>query len=312
MRGVKYNSKKTLEILRQNLDQMEMLISRRTPLENEETERTFKLDEPKYSLGQWIDVKDTVGQWLEAQITKIQGSRVYVHFNGWGTRWDEWIENNSPRISQFRTYTIQSPLNAYLSPYPYLEPDADDHEIPQREISQSDLIVRYIKSFDQVRKMLIQYLQLKVNLSMQQNIVNYSNQLINSQEEIKECEEIFKEEKEILKKLNARVKLISGQLAPILDRMGRLMGDMGPYFALMSRKERNNVIQFTRLPVVENTGRIRVYQQIPLMPNPAEISSLMELTEQRERLNGNAIQAIFVIGNNLNSSTNSEYGIQTD
>jgi hypothetical protein len=300
------------EMFRQNLDQVEVLISRRTPLENEDTEQTFKLDKPKHSLGQWIDAKDTVGQWLEAQITKIQGSNVYVHFNGWGTRWDEWIESDSPRISQFRTYTIQSPLNTFLSPYPSLEPDADDHEIPQRQISQPDLIVRYIKSFDQVRKMLVQYLQLKVNLSMQRDVVNYCNQLINSQEEIKECEEIFKEEKETLKKLNAKVKRISGQLAPILDRMGRLMTDMAPYFALMSRKERDNVIRFTRLPAIESTGRIRVYQQIPIMPNPAEINSLIELTEQRERSNGNAVQAIFLIANNLNSSSNSDTGIQTN
>jgi len=39
----------------------------------------------RYSLGQWVDVKDTVNQWLEATIMALDESagRVFVHYNGW-------------------------------------------------------------------------------------------------------------------------------------------------------------------------------------------------------------------------------------
>lgn len=39
---------------------------------------------------------------LEAQVTKVIDNKVYVHYNGWGSRWDEWIDMNSPRIAIFR------------------------------------------------------------------------------------------------------------------------------------------------------------------------------------------------------------------
>jgi hypothetical protein len=39
----------------------------------------------KYFVGQWLDVKDTVNQWLEATIMQVdlEQSRIFVHYNGW-------------------------------------------------------------------------------------------------------------------------------------------------------------------------------------------------------------------------------------
>jgi hypothetical protein len=39
----------------------------------------------EYGVGQWIDVKDTVAQWLEATIMNIDVERneIFVHYNGW-------------------------------------------------------------------------------------------------------------------------------------------------------------------------------------------------------------------------------------
>eukprot|EP00826_Nyctotherus_ovalis_P007013 TRINITY_DN1171_c0_g5_i2.p1 TRINITY_DN1171_c0_g5~~TRINITY_DN1171_c0_g5_i2.p1 ORF type:complete len:336 (-),score=65.18 TRINITY_DN1171_c0_g5_i2:161-1168(-) len=309
VRRMRYHEDKMPEMLRQNLDQVEMLVSRRTPLESVEEGKTFRLQEPEFKLGQWVDVKDTVGQWLEAQVTKIQGSKVFVHFNGWGTRWDEWIEKDSPRISQFRTYTVQSPLNPFLSPYPCIEADAEDHEIPSRPVPCTDLIARYIKCFDRVRKMLVQYLQLKVKFTMQANMVGYYNQLISQEERKTEIEE-FREEEEKLRRLKAQMKLLSGQLSPIMDRMGRMMGDMAPYFAFLTHKARGyditNSTEFTRFPEAEGTD---MEQQVPVMPNPGDVALLYEFTEQRERNNSNAIQAIFIIAG---SRGNSELGVQIE
>ena len=39
---------------------------------------------------------------LEAQVIRLQNNQVYVHYNGWGNRWDEWLDMNSPRIALFR------------------------------------------------------------------------------------------------------------------------------------------------------------------------------------------------------------------
>ncbi len=39
----------------------------------------------KFYIGQWVDVKDTVSQWLEATILDVDNARelVFVHYNGW-------------------------------------------------------------------------------------------------------------------------------------------------------------------------------------------------------------------------------------
>ena len=66
----------------------------------------YDFSKRKLVIGQWIDVKDTIDQWLEAEVINVNESQVYVHYNGWGRRWDEWIDMNSPRIAAFRTYTV--------------------------------------------------------------------------------------------------------------------------------------------------------------------------------------------------------------
>jgi hypothetical protein len=69
-----------------------------------------------YFVGQWLDVKDTVSQWLEATVMEVDaaGRRVYVHYNGWPVRWDEWLDFASPRLAPFRTRT----LHALAAPAP--------------------------------------------------------------------------------------------------------------------------------------------------------------------------------------------------
>lgn len=66
----------------------------------------FRQAERDYELGQWVDVKDTIDQWLEAEVIDKQGPQVLVHYNGWGARWDEWLPCDSPRVSFFRSRTV--------------------------------------------------------------------------------------------------------------------------------------------------------------------------------------------------------------
>jgi hypothetical protein len=72
----------------------------------------------KFFVGQWIDVKDTVAQWLEASVLEVdqQRERMFVHYNGWPARWDEWLPFLSPRIAPFRTRTLHAAQPLHISP----------------------------------------------------------------------------------------------------------------------------------------------------------------------------------------------------
>ena len=95
----------------------------------------FKFHKRKLFLGQWVDVQDTIDQWvlfypynfiqLEAQVMDEKDGKVFIHYNGWGNRWDEWIDMDSPRIALFRTYTLPSLNQDYLSPSPQYDPDGN-------------------------------------------------------------------------------------------------------------------------------------------------------------------------------------------
>ncbi len=69
---------------------------------NELPNNIFDFQNRRLVKGQWIDVKDTIDQWLEAQVIDVQNNKAYIHYFGWGNRWDEWIDMNSVRIKSFR------------------------------------------------------------------------------------------------------------------------------------------------------------------------------------------------------------------
>jgi len=76
----------------------------------------------RYFDGQWLDVKDTVAQWLEATVMEVDlaGRRIYVHYNGWPQRWDEWLPFESARVAPFRSMTRHTTTSGrnLLSPEP--------------------------------------------------------------------------------------------------------------------------------------------------------------------------------------------------
>jgi len=76
---------------------------------------------PAFYAGQWVDVEDTVHQWLEATIMRVEQEpvrRVLIHYNGWPTRWDEWLDADSPRIAPFRTRTLHGQQAPHANPTP--------------------------------------------------------------------------------------------------------------------------------------------------------------------------------------------------
>lgn len=135
LRNLRLNVSQSSETILQNLASTELLLNSRRDLEDvkqdpEATENSvdcFNFDKRDFKIGQWVDVKDTINQWLEAQIVEIRDNKVFVHYNGWGTRWDEWIDMNSSRIAVFRTHTIQAATSTYLSPFPNSPPDTSQN-----------------------------------------------------------------------------------------------------------------------------------------------------------------------------------------
>ena len=138
------NSDEIRETIAQNLLEVQNMIDYGNYSEfNEEKEDDKNMDEEKeekkeeYNMncfdlnkrilakGQWVDVKDTVEQWLDAQVIEVSedNKMVKIHYNHWSTRWDEWIPTNSPRIMPFRYHTRQSTLTNYHSPFPNKKPD---------------------------------------------------------------------------------------------------------------------------------------------------------------------------------------------
>jgi hypothetical protein len=95
------------ESMHQNLATMQMLSNCRNKFDEQgvlqnKTINSYDFTKSKYEVGQWVDVKDTIDQWLEAQVIQVRNNQAFVHYNGWGTRWDEWIDFNSPRIAAFK------------------------------------------------------------------------------------------------------------------------------------------------------------------------------------------------------------------
>jgi len=109
--------KESLEVVRQNLLTSEQLFAAREEQSSLVSKtivvNPFNNGRRKFELGQWVDVKDTIDQWLEAEVIDAREDQVKIHYNGWGARWDEWIEMSSPRISFFRNKTVQPHTTFY-------------------------------------------------------------------------------------------------------------------------------------------------------------------------------------------------------
>ncbi|KAL8017201.1 putative peptidase C19, ubiquitin-specific peptidase, DUSP domain, Chromo-like domain superfamily [Plasmopara halstedii] len=53
--------------------------------------------------GQLIDAMDTDNKWYESRIVDLKANHVKVHYRGWTSKWDEWIDRLSSRLAPLHT-----------------------------------------------------------------------------------------------------------------------------------------------------------------------------------------------------------------
>ena len=213
-----------LESIRQNLQTMENLMA----------------NTRNFSKGQWVDVKDTVDQWLEAQVLEVNptNSQVFVHYNGWPNRWDEWIDMNSPRIQHFKTNTYQSLTTPMHSPHPISPADAEGMR-NLAPVEANDCLLQALGLLEQILVMLDAYNELSGQGSEE-------------------------------------ASALGSRLAPLMDRFGRMMSDIA---GVIGGNQRNNdetasvsSSLITNESGISSGSAVRPQMQIPVMPPPAELA----------------------------------------
>ena len=262
---------------------------------------SFQFSKRKLIVGEWVDVKDTIDQWLEAQVIDIKENKVYIHYNGWGTRWDEWIDMDSERIMPFRFYTKQTTFSNYNSPFPNVKPDANVNVYNQNDSNQQqhqfydffndlnssfnyckDIFEKINENREFIKKNKAGFnssckeevkkekslfnknansnnFENMMDISDENQIQNKSNNINYSfnqndknliiipeiEEESKNIDDNKEESKKIdIEKINKikqrEIFLYSKQVSPLLDRLGRVMTDMGLY---MFHNMKNNKLE---------------------------------------------------------------------
>lgn len=236
-----------VEGMRQNMLTLQSLLDMRS---RGDCTTAFDLSRRSLAKGMWVDVKDTVDQWLEAQIVDVRstpaGTMVFVHYNGWPSRWDEWIDVRSPRIQPLRARTFQSISAPMHCPYPVVAPDPPEAlQTPVNDLP--DTALHTAKYLTQARSMMERYYRLHTILKHESAAApaaphyahfspeerklggrDFSDAAAGSEgaHDPRSIEDAIEEPASGLT-TEQEFSLLSGQIAPILDRFGRLLCDLG-------------------------------------------------------------------------------------
>jgi hypothetical protein len=81
---------------------------------------------------------------------------VYIHYNGWPERWDEWVYSSSSRILPLHTKTFQTVLSSISGPHPATNPDASQL-LTQRTTTVIPFVRDSINALDKAKTVLEQY-----------------------------------------------------------------------------------------------------------------------------------------------------------
>jgi hypothetical protein len=278
-----FNKNECIEVLVQNFNNFKEILKNQNQISNNDYEKTQSLYEIhnknqniKYKVGQWVDVKDSVDQWIEAQIIDIKENKAHIKFLGWGRNWNEWIKLDSDRISLFRTQTIQSPFSKHYSPFPNSRSEGEFAFTDVKKFDQFDCLSDILEFMDLTRDKLMMINHEKENFQSKK----YNNLLKDS--------EIKQREKFLL--LNFM------QISPLIDRLGRLLLDFSRYLMNYSflkfedsiNEFKQNIENFNRINNQDFTSlsslKLGMFQnlvKLPVMRQFGEVAEAQNLSQPR-------------------------------
>ena len=67
--------------------------------------RRFRCEPTSFESQILYDVKDIAEKWWESSIRAIKDDRIFIHYNGWPMKWDEWLPIDSERLAAPHTHT---------------------------------------------------------------------------------------------------------------------------------------------------------------------------------------------------------------
>jgi len=56
-----------------------------------------------FKVGDKVDVLDTISNWLTSTVKEVEEKRILIHYDGYSSTWDEWIEIDSDRLAKAKT-----------------------------------------------------------------------------------------------------------------------------------------------------------------------------------------------------------------
>jgi len=72
-----------------------------------EPETDADLGDRTFTRLEWVDIRDTVNKWCLGQIVDLAEGRVLVHYDGWPSKWDEWLDVGSQRLAAAGKHTTK-------------------------------------------------------------------------------------------------------------------------------------------------------------------------------------------------------------
>ena len=218
----------------------------------------YDLNKRTLQIGEWVDVKDTVENWLDAQVIDINESKkeVLIHYNGWNRRWDEWLPMNSPKIMPFRYHTRQTVITEYTSPFPnkrpnilkFHEKNKDNFLDIFSEIKEvNNLVFNLVEKINENNNNINFNIEnnntnnnIYANLNNDNNKNDINNIIIDNNNDNKidnNNDNIINNNNNIINAQN-NIYFNLKRLLPIMDRLGRLFVDISTFFnySINSRK----------------------------------------------------------------------------
>ncbi|EGZ06736.1 hypothetical protein PHYSODRAFT_565722 [Phytophthora sojae] len=192
----------------------------------------------QFFVGQWLDVKDTVNQWLESTVMDIADGKVLIHYHGWPARWDEWIDFDSDRIAAFRTRTLHTQNMQRMSPVPTTRvpsaPRVGDNDVRRMVVDVRNLMREMMPHIDRLTELCED--DLRREREQNQPPLNPVDDAVSGAQATEtglptETSQAGGESRE------SEVSEVAHLVAPLFDRFGRLLMDSARYFDPLLRPE---------------------------------------------------------------------------